>query len=55
MRHVRKTVTIPRDLVEWAENAIRNGEYPGIRSLSGLIEYLLRKEMERKVKHHDAG
>ncbi|MEM1528500.1 MAG: hypothetical protein QW503_06590 [Sulfolobales archaeon] len=53
--HVRKTVTIPKDLVEWAENAIRNGEYPGIRSLSGLIEYLLRKEMERKVKHHDTG
>ena len=49
MRRVRKTITIPEDLVKWAEEVIRNGEYPGIRSLSGFIEYLLRKEKERKM------
>lgn len=48
VRRVRKTVTIPRDLVEWVENGIRNSEYPGIRSLSGLIEYLVRNEREEK-------
>jgi hypothetical protein len=44
MQRVRKTITIPKDLVEWAEKEIREGTYPGIRSLSGFIEYLLRKE-----------
>jgi len=48
VRRVRKTVTIPRDLVEWVENGIRNSEYPCIRSLSGLIEYLVRNEREEK-------
>jgi len=47
---VRKTITIPEDLVEWAENSLQKGNYPGIRSLSGLVEYLLRNEKERRVK-----
>ena len=47
MQRVRKTVTIPKDLVEWAENEIKKGTYPGIRSFSGFIEYLLRKERAR--------
>ncbi|MEM3466172.1 MAG: hypothetical protein QW566_06840 [Candidatus Jordarchaeales archaeon] len=51
MRHIGKTITVP-SLVEWVENSIRSGEYPGIRSLSGLVEYPFRKEMERK---HGAG
>ena len=47
---VRKTITIPEDLVEWAEDSLRKGNYPGIRSLSGLVEYLLRNEKEKQVK-----
>jgi len=50
---VRKTITLPKELVEWAENIIRNGEYPGIRSLSGFIEYLIRSERERKKVERD--
>ncbi|MEM2197309.1 MAG: hypothetical protein QW290_09540 [Sulfolobales archaeon] len=48
VRRVRKTATIPRDLVEWVDNGIRNSEHPGICSLSGLIEYLVRNEREEK-------
>lgn len=47
MKRVKKTITIPEDLVEWANNVIEDGKYPGIRSLSGLIEYLLRNERKR--------
>jgi len=45
LERVRKPVTISRDLVEWAERQIRKGRYPGVRSLSDLIEYLLHGEM----------
>ncbi|MEM0241112.1 MAG: hypothetical protein QXP29_06590 [Candidatus Nezhaarchaeales archaeon] len=48
MRRIRKTITIPRELVEWAENIIKNGEYSGICSLSGFIEYLMHNEREKK-------
>lgn len=48
MEQVKKTVTIPKDLVEWAENEIKEGKYPGVRSLSGFIEYLLRNEKRRQ-------
>ena len=48
MKRVRKTITIPEDLVEWAEREIKDGRYPGVRSLSGLIEYLLRNEKDQK-------
>jgi hypothetical protein len=54
MEQIKKTITIPRDLAEWAESVIKNGEYPGIRSLSGFIEYLIRNEREgRRCKKHD--
>jgi Arc/MetJ-type ribon-helix-helix transcriptional regulator len=54
MERIKKTITIPKDLVEWAEKVIKNGEYPGIRSLSGFIEYLIRNERERRrYKKHD--
>jgi len=45
---VRKTITIPEDLVEWAEREIKDGRYPRVRPLSGLIEYLLRNEKDLK-------
>lgn len=48
MKNVRKTISLPRELVEWAESIIKSGGYPGIRSLSGFIEYLIRNEKERK-------
>jgi hypothetical protein len=48
MERIKKTITIPRDLAEWAESVIKNGKYPGIRSLSGFIEYLIRNEREKK-------
>jgi len=47
MERVKKTLTLPRDLVEWADKAIKKGEYPGIRSLSGFIEFLLRNERDK--------
>jgi Arc/MetJ-type ribon-helix-helix transcriptional regulator len=48
MDRVRKTITLPKDLTEWAENVIKDGKYPGIRSLSGFIEFLIRNEREKK-------
>jgi len=45
--YVRKSVTLPLDVVEWAEKAIREGRYAGVRSFSALVELLLRREMER--------
>jgi len=50
MQRIRKTITIPKDLVEWAKKEIEKGTYPGIRSLSGFIEYLLRKEKAMREK-----
>jgi Arc/MetJ-type ribon-helix-helix transcriptional regulator len=51
MQQVKKTITLPKDLAEWAESAVKHGEYPGIRSLSGFIEYLIRNEkVKRKAK-----
>ena len=41
MERIKKTITIPKDLVEWAKKEIKEGKYPGVRSLSGFIEYLL--------------
>uniref|UniRef100_A0A7C4FI89 Uncharacterized protein n=1 Tax=Ignisphaera aggregans TaxID=334771 RepID=A0A7C4FI89_9CREN len=43
---VKKTMAIPKDLAEWAENVIKNGKYLGIRSLSGFVEYLICNERE---------
>jgi len=48
MDRVRKTITLPKDLTEWAENVIKDGKYPGIRSLSGFIEFLIRNEIASK-------
>jgi len=44
---VRVSITLPPDVVEWAKRVAREGRYPGVRSLSGLVELLLRREMER--------
>ena len=44
---VKKTITLPADVAEWAKRAVKEGRYAGVRSLSGLIELLLRREMER--------
>jgi len=53
MNRVKKTITLPTDLIEWAESAIKEGRYPGIRSLSGFIEYLIRNEKEERCREHD--
>jgi len=45
--NIKKTITLPKDLTEWAEKVVKEGKYPGIRSLSGLVEYLLRNEKEK--------
>jgi hypothetical protein len=45
---VKKNITLLQDVVEWAEGAIKEGKYAGVRSLSGLIEYLLKREMEKE-------
>ncbi|MEM0048867.1 MAG: hypothetical protein QW745_00790 [Thermoplasmata archaeon] len=50
----KKTITIPKELAEWAEITIKDGKYPSIRSLSGLIKYLLRNEWGKKVKEYGA-
>jgi hypothetical protein len=47
MNKVRKNLTLPSDIIEWAEKALDDGKYAGVRSLSGLVEYLLRKEMKK--------
>jgi len=47
MNKVRKTITLPLDVVVWAEKAVREGKYAGVRSFSGLVEYLLKTEMKR--------
>lgn len=49
MNRVKKTITLPPDVVKWAEKAIEEATYPGVRSFSALIEYLLRGEMSKKV------
>ena len=48
MNRVKKTITLPMDLLEWAESVIKDGKYPGIRSLSGFIEYLIRNERKKE-------
>lgn len=48
MDRIKKTITLPKDLVEWAKNEIKEGKYPGVRSLSGFMEYLLRNEKTRQ-------
>ncbi|MEM2178212.1 MAG: hypothetical protein QW272_05270 [Candidatus Methanomethylicaceae archaeon] len=47
MKRKRKMITLPDDIIKMTENAIEEGMYSGIRSFSGLIEYLLRKEIEK--------
>ncbi|MCC6014613.1 MAG: hypothetical protein LM564_02790 [Desulfurococcaceae archaeon] len=44
---VRVTITLPSDLVEWGKNAVKEGRYAGVRSFSGLVELLLKREMEK--------
>ena len=46
MDRVKKTITLPDDVVKWAKTELDKGAYSGVRSFSGLIEYLLRKEMK---------
>jgi len=46
MDRVKKTITLPIDVVRWADDVIKEGRYAGIRSFSSFVEYLLKKEME---------
>jgi len=50
MKRIKKTITLPLELVEWANKAVSEGRYAGIRSFSALIEYLLKKEMLKLEK-----
>jgi Arc/MetJ-type ribon-helix-helix transcriptional regulator len=45
---VKKNITLPPDVVKWAERSVKEGRYAGVRSLSGLIEYLLKREMKER-------
>jgi hypothetical protein len=47
MTRVKKTITLSPKVIEWAKTAIENGTYPGVRSFSALIEYLLSLEMDK--------
>ena len=49
MNRVKKTITLPPDVIKWAQKAIEDASYPGVRSFSALVEYLLRGEMSEKV------
>ena len=49
MNRVKKKITLPSDVIKWAEKALEEATYPGVRSFSALIEYLLRGEMNKKV------
>jgi hypothetical protein len=44
---VKVTITLPPDLVGWGKNAVKEGRYAGVRSFSGLVELLLKREMEK--------
>ena len=46
LKQYKSSITILKDLVEWVENIIKNGEHLGMRSLSGFTEYLIRNEKE---------
>lgn len=48
MNRIKKTITLPSDIVNWATKVVEEGKYPGVRSFSGLIEYLFRKEMSKR-------
>jgi len=48
MSRVKKTITLSTSVIEWGEKAIESGTYPGVRSFSALIEYLLSIEMNKK-------
>lgn len=43
---IAKRITIPKTLHDRAEKAIEDGCFPGVRSLSGLIEKGLHKLLE---------
>jgi Arc/MetJ-type ribon-helix-helix transcriptional regulator len=44
---IKVSITLPQDVVEWGRKAVKEGRYAGVRSFSGLIEFLLRREMEK--------
>ncbi len=47
MNRIKKTITLPSELIKWANKAISEGRYAGIRSFSALVEYLLMREIEK--------
>jgi len=49
MARVVSSFSIRKDLKEAAEKAIDEGLFPGITSLSGLIEYALKKVLKERV------
>lgn len=47
-KKVVSSMNIRTDLKERAEKAVEDGQFPGITSLSGLIEYALEKILNKK-------
>jgi len=45
---VKKNITLPRDVVDWAEKAVKRGKYAGVRPLSGAGTLSARKERDRE-------
>jgi len=50
MRKEITNLTIRKDIKEKAVNAVRKGEFPGISSLSGLVELALEKILVDKTR-----
>lgn len=45
---VISSMSIREELKERAEKAVEQGKFPGITSLSGLIEYALKRVLDEK-------
>jgi len=41
------SISIREDLKKRAEQTVEKGEFPGVTSLSGLVEYALEKILEK--------
>jgi len=48
MNKVITSMSIREDLKERAEKAVQAGKFPGVSSLSGLIEYALEKILQKE-------
>jgi len=44
---IKVSITLIQDVVEWGKKVLKEGRYAGVRSFSGLVEFLLRREMKK--------